>query len=174
MPTLDKMSTGDTDVDGSHGDGRQEMSIADAAEHLAVSERTIRRWIKSGTLQAYQVDTPNGPAWRVQVGGLPLHHPRHDARVDTPVKGAMSTVDVQGGQTVKGDEDETSALVTLLEDERRERVALAQRNEQLAGQVGFLQAKLQDAEHKIALLDAPKDEPGEVAERRPWWRFWGR
>jgi len=47
-------------------------------------------------------------------------------------------------------------------------------NQQLAGQVGFLQAKLQDAERTVALLMAPKDEPEPPAEpeRRPWWKRW--
>jgi len=53
---------------------------------------------------------------------------------------------------------------------------LTRRNEQLAGQVGFLQAKMQDQEQQIALLMAPKDEPAPELpaqpERRPWWKRW--
>jgi hypothetical protein len=52
---------------------------------------------------------------------------------------------------------------------------LASRNEQLAGQVGFLQAKVQEQDRQIALLMAPKDEPAEVTPAEPepkrsWWR----
>jgi hypothetical protein len=43
--------------------------------------------------------------------------------------------------------------------------------------VGFLQAKLQDAERQIALLSAPRDEAPSQAEpapaqprKAPWWR----
>ena len=41
---------------------------------------------------------------------------------------------------------------------------------ELAGRCGFYQAKLQEAEAKIALLEAPKSS----SERgsRPWWQFW--
>ena len=68
-------------------------------------------------------------------------------------------------------------VLEMLETERRSRDALEQRNEQLAGQVGFLQAKLQDAERQIALLSAPKDEapPIQLEPVQPsvlgrWWR----
>jgi hypothetical protein len=47
-------------------------------------------------------------------------------------------------------------------------------NQQLAGQVGFLQAKLQETERTVALLMVPKDdpapEPPAEPERRPWWK----
>ncbi len=51
---------------------------------------------------------------------------------------------------------------------------LQQANQQLAGQLGFTQAKLQEAERTVALLMAPKDgpapEPPAEPERRPWWK----
>ena len=48
-------------------------------------------------------------------------------------------------------------------------------NQQLAGQLGFVQAKLQDAEEQIRLLMAPKDEPAAEpapapVQRAPWWK----
>ena len=60
---------------------------------------------------------------------------------------------------------------------QRDNAALAQRNEQLAGQLGFVQAKLQDAEEQIRLLSAPKDAPApavqpEPVQRAPWWKRW--
>ena len=71
----------------------------------------------------------------------------------------------------------------LAEQLRRDNAALVQRNEQLAGQLGFVQAKLQDAEEQIRLLMAPKDEPApkepepapeRASEthppRRTWWQ----
>ena len=65
----------------------------------------------------------------------------------------------------------------VVEHLRHDNAQLASRNEQLAGQVGFLQAKLQDAERQIALLSAPKDD-APVAEPGPahpgllgrWWK----
>ena len=50
--------------------------------------------------------------------------------------------------------------------------AMAQRlyqdNLELAGRCGFYQAKIQELETKVALLEAPKVE----VTRKPWWRFW--
>ena len=62
---------------------------------------------------------------------------------------------------------ETLELVRLV-------ARLSQENQQLAGQLGFTQAKLQEAERTVALLMAPKDEPApEPAaepERVSWWK----
>jgi hypothetical protein len=60
---------------------------------------------------------------------------------------------------------ETLELVRLVD-------RLSRENQQLAGQLGFTQAKLQEAEKQIALLMAPKDDPEPPAEpeRRSWWR----
>jgi hypothetical protein len=71
------------------------------------------------------------------------------------------------------------AVIDELRQEYRHEIDRLQRdNQQLAGQVGFLQAKLQSAEERIKLLEAPKDEPvGErepAQQRRSWWqRFFG-
>ncbi len=43
-------------------------------------------------------------------------------------------------------------------------------NRQLAGQVGFLQAKLQDAQERIKLLEAPREPEPETAAKAPWWK----
>jgi hypothetical protein len=51
---------------------------------------------------------------------------------------------------------------------------LTQRNEQLAGQLGFTQAKLQEAERTVALLMMPTDEPAPEPPAQPervsWWK----
>ena len=138
------------------------VSLVEAAERLGVSERTVLRRIQKGMLPAYKIETPHGQAWRITLDSTP-----DSASPAAPAPPAKVSV--------RGDTHETQALLKLLEDERRERGALVQRNEQLAGQVGFLQAKMQDQDRQIALLMAPKDEPEpEPAqpERRPWWKRW--
>ena len=79
---------------------------------------------------------------------------------------------------------EVLKALDLAEQLRRDNARLVARNEQLAGQVGFLQAKVQDQERQIALLMPPKDEPTDVMpekapvepkppalpERVRWWR----
>ena len=143
------------------------VSLAEAAKRLGVSERTVLRRIQKGALSAYKVETLHGQAWRITLDSSP--DSASPASHVTPVKASVG-----------GDTNETSALVKLLEDERRERVALVQRNEQLAGQVGYLQRQVLEQQETIQrLLMAPKDEPGEPepqAEpvRVSWWRrLWG-
>ncbi len=67
------------------------------------------------------------------------------------------------------------AVIDELRQEYRDELEhLRRENQQLAGQLGFTQAKLQEAERTVALLMAPKDEPAPEPpaepERRPWWR----
>jgi len=50
------------------------VTIAEAAAHLGVSSDTVRRRIRRGDVQAMQVHTPNGPAWRVLMCGLCVCH----------------------------------------------------------------------------------------------------
>jgi len=137
------------------------VSLVEAAERLGVSERTVLRRIQKGMLPAYKIETPHGQAWRITLDSTP-----DSASPAAPVPPAKVSV--------RGDTHETQALLKLLEDERRERGALVQRNEQLAGQLGFTQAKLQEAERTVALLMAPKDEPAPEPpaepERVSWWR----
>jgi len=60
---------------------------------------------------------------------------------------------------IQVDSNKLLRLVEKLHDE----------NSQLAGQVGFLQAKLQDAQHQIKLLEGPK-EPEPERSKTPWWK----
>src|SRR5918992_5606010 len=48
------------------------LSLRDAARQLGLSDKTIRRRVKAGTLQARQAATLHGPAWEVWVdAGVP-------------------------------------------------------------------------------------------------------
>ena len=143
------------------------LSLAEAAEHLGVSERTVLRRIRKGQLQAHKADTPYGPGWRVTL--------------DISPDGAPSTVPTTpDNMPTTGDTAPTSPefmkMLEIVEEDRRLIDRLQRENQQMAGQLGFMQAKLQEAEKTIALLMAPKDEP--LAEPEPpadpvrvsWWR----
>ena len=55
-----------TDVGGTDLEGRGLwLTISEAAEHLRMSEITIRRGIKRGLFDATRVSTPHGPQWLV-------------------------------------------------------------------------------------------------------------
>ncbi len=153
------------------------LSVQEAADRLGVTAKTIRRRIKQGTLRSFKMPTSQGFEWRVQLD-------TQDGQVDaqpTPVGMHVDTQVVDRGVQVPTQSVAPTAEVLkaldLAEQLRRDNAALVARNEQLAGQVGFLQAKVQDQERQIALLMAPKDEPPEEPEplvmrepQRPWWK----
>ena len=142
------------------------VSVTEAAVLLGVSERTVWRRIKAGKLPT--VETADGVRVRL---------PADDRQVTDTAPGLTDTptdIDRQATDSLGG--PEVLALVQLVDRLQRE-------NQQLAGQLGFVQAKLQDAEEQIRLLSAPKEseisnaleksQPA-PAQRAPWWRrFFG-
>lgn len=49
------------------------ISVAEAAQRLGVSERTVRRRIKAGEIRAASIETPQGHTWHVDPASLPDH-----------------------------------------------------------------------------------------------------
>ncbi len=138
------------------------LSIEEAAESMSVSPATIRRRIKTGELAAFKRTTPYGFEWRI--GAVP-----ESIGLITTADHVVESPDHQGVESAdQTPEPEAVELRYLVEQ-------LTQRNEQLAGQLGFTQAKLQEAERTVALLMAPKDEPAPEPPAQPepkvsWWR----
>ena len=131
------------------------LTPAEAAVRLGVSERTVWRRIKAGKLDTEH--TLEGV--RVLLS---------DAVSVDDRQASVASDNVSDRATDSPQPELMKALEMMSE--------LTRRNEQLAGQVGFLQAKMQDQEQQIALLMAPKDEPAPELpaqpERRPWWKRW--
>jgi hypothetical protein len=170
----------------------ESMSVQETAEHLGLNEKTVRRRIHLGQISAIKVPRPQGFEWRVYLDGIPqptlepAPRPIHlntipealntqvdsspvqvDMHLDTPpvqVDTHLDTPPVQmdtqmGSSLIQMDTNELLRLVEKLHHE----------NSQLAGQVGFLHAKLQDAQQQIKLLEAPK-EPELERSKTPWWK----
>ncbi len=164
------------------------ISVQEAAEHLDLNEKTVRRRIHLGQIPAIKVPRPQGFEWRVYLDGIPqpileaATHPIHlnttpealntqadsspvqvDTQVDTPPVQMNTQVDTSrvhmDSSPIQMDSNELLRLVEKLHNE----------NSQLAGQVGFLQAKLQDAHHQIKLLEGPKELEPE-RPKTPWWK----
>jgi excisionase family DNA binding protein len=167
-----------------HADGS--LSVQEAAEVLGCSEKTIRRRIKAGSLTAHRLPTSQGYEWRVHVDGavdqvtsLPAvqvngqngHLPGDADQVDTNPSGQVDSAPAPPNEA--GNE----ALIKALDFAER----LQRENMELAGRVGFLQAKLQTAEEQILALNAgnaapeqheQSPDPPMRAASRPWWKFW--
>ena len=154
------------------------LSVQEAADCLGVTAKTVRRRIKQGTLRSFKMPTSQGFEWRVQLDP-------QDGHVDTRPSTLGDHVDIRevdSGVQVPTHPTapvaEVLKALDLAEQLRRDNAALVARNEQLAGQVGFLQAKVQDQERQIALLMEPQDEMADVTPEKPpvepervgWWR----
>ena len=96
---------------------------------------------------------------------------------DPPRPEAPDVPDVPDGQE-RPDAEAWMRLLAMVE-------TLQERNQVLAGQVGFLQAQRQMLEERVKLLQAPPDvevaqtqsAAPDLPERRPWWHpsrwLWG-
>ncbi len=173
-------------VDGS-------ISVSEAASQLGLSEKTIRRRIKAGSLPAFQVSTSQGFEWRVQVDGMSspgVQAPGQEAvqvdgtdsrQVDKESEPALlKALDLVARlQTEKTETAERlQAEIDRLQREKEEVFERLQREKtELAYQVGLIQGKLQAAESQILALSVPATtEPEEPADRAKasWWkRFLG-
>jgi excisionase family DNA binding protein len=143
----------------------QWLTLKEAAETMGCSVVTLRRMIKRNTVQARQVDTPNGRAWRVLSSSL-ISLPRvHVAQADH----SLITPPDQGPAML-----ELVRLVAQLQDDKA----------RMAQRIGFLEAQLSVSESRLSVLEAPKAEPVDVesaaaaeaapapATRRWWRRMW--
>ena len=120
---------------GSDGQGTTWVTIAEAAPILGCSVDTVRRRLKRGELEARQVHTQHGPTWEVCLGN---------------VRGDMPTVGSTPRQAA-GSADGAAILEALRLVGR-----LQEENRTLAGQVGYLQAQLDQAREQLRALEAPK------------------
>ncbi|HZA24377.1 MAG TPA: helix-turn-helix domain-containing protein [Dehalococcoidia bacterium] len=121
-----------------------QVTLAEAALRLQVSEKTVRRWVHNGKLQGTQVSTDRGFQWMVDIpDALP---------------------DPQAGS------GEASTELQLLRDMNallKDRLDMMDRElETKNNQIRELHILLQQAQ--IA-LPAPQS-----TQSLPWWQFWRR
>lgn len=137
----------------------QGLTIAEAAEALGLSERTIRRQIKSGKIKAELVLGRYGAEYRISgLGETAVARPRVD-------KTPASTLDKAPASAL--DKAPASALDKAIDktlDKALDMVkALQQEKAELYAQVAYWQAQFQRLEEQVKLLTEAK---------RPWWRRW--
>ena len=146
------------------------MSIHEAADYYGVTEKTIRRRLKSGKLPAFkQEDEWGGFEWRV----LRVDKGTHQVATGSLPLGSQNG---QGGlptatQADSGeDHGEAPQRHAVLLSALQLAAKLQHGNSQLSGQVGFLEAILQVAEDHIKLRSAPT----EPEQPNIWQRLFGK
>jgi len=152
------------------------LSLTDAAAQLGISERTVLRRIKDGTVDGRKIGEGRGGVWRIYLSVSDSQlAPVSDSPTNTPGTLSDSPTDEPGNVSASVSDSQTQPAQDMIRMVELVDKLQAQ-NQQLAGQLGFTQAKLQEAERTVALLMAPKDdtapEPPAEPERRPWWKRW--
>ncbi len=155
----------------------QRWTVKEAAQACGLSESTIRRRIKSGTMPAFQITTQYGVEWRVttldtSVEGTPTQQQRvqgrrvYTGRIER-VEGRQSRPPMDMARV---DTPNNAALqqALLAENACRDAERLQQQNVELAGRCGYLQARLEAAEKQVLALTAPPEM------ERPHTRWWKR
>ena len=134
------------------------MPIVDAAVALGLSEKTIRRRIKAGTLQANRVVTPQGHVWLVNVNGVASPPPGQSVQVSADER---QTAMIELTRSVAS--ELTRSLSTRIEE-------LVRENEQLRARLLSLHAPQPEP---MPTEPAPAAEAMLEPARRAWWRrFW--
>jgi hypothetical protein len=143
------------EVRGSRGEavGSMRITAREYAQWRGVTVRAVRMQLQKGKLPGVKELDPDTGAevWWVE---LPDPQEAVGSRSEAPMTLPGSAAE-DGGRSWEGH---------LIEQ-------LHQENLELAGRVGFLQAKLQEAETKLALREAPQPAP-QQAYQRAWWQFW--
>lgn len=121
-----------------------EWTLKEAAEHLGVSQNTIRNRIKTGELHGYKVIGSNGPEWRIT--------PPTDTLTNTPPK-------MEGLQTLlQVIETQTRQIETMTKQLDVNAVQL----KAAADVVTYLHEQLRDKDCQIKLLTDSEHRTG-------WW-----
>ncbi len=177
----------------SPAEGRQTggVSLQEAALQLDVSERTVRRLIREGEVQAYKQKATRGFVWRVVLdssseGQATTAAQQNGAQAGTsPAEGRQpgtSPADAEEPATMAAAAPELMKALEIIEDIRSENRAeldqLRQENKELTAAASHWQARAQEqerrathAEEQIKLLMAPKDEPiTDEPQPRRWWQ----
>ncbi len=131
-------------------------TIEEAAKALGVSEKTVRRRIKDGTIKADQILGKYGPEYRIPEAQIASLRDRAALVLLDDQQDTVPPIDAPPapGRSAGGGIPLDRALDMIRE--------LQSENERLAGQIGFLQAKLMDAEGKLRLLASSRPHV-------PWW-----
>lgn len=126
----------------------QGLTVAEAAKALGLSERTIRRQIKSGKIKAELVLGRYGEEYRIDLGEAAA--PGEGVRKDL-----SSALGYTPDKALDSAMDKALDMVKSLQQEKAE----------LYAQVAYWQAQCRHLEEQVKLLTEAK---------RSWWRRWLR
>ena len=127
-----------------HDDQAPSLTIAEYAEITGLSEKTVRRKVRQGTIAAVMVTGPYGPEYRIVQG---REAPSPPVPRQPPRSGQADSL--------PGQAPSLDSLVALVDRLSRENLELAGRCGFYQSEIQHLHAQLEDARAQIALLSAP-------------------
>jgi excisionase family DNA binding protein len=125
------------------------LTIAQAAEVLGVSTRTVRRFIKAGKLKAELVAGPFGEEYRIWE--IPEELRKTETKDNAPVQSSGQPPGQFLGQEVVQAPDQLTDIIRELQE----------KNLGLAAQLGAALERIRNLESQVKLL---------TAARQPWWK----
>jgi len=142
---------------------KDEYTIKEVAQALDISERTVRRRIKSGEIRAEKKPGPFGEQWMIPIEELEasysvedvvqLQRPLTPAKLQQVLMQALEERDQRLQEQLSDLQKAVDELVLVLErQEKARREWVEKRDRELMELVRQLQEERQD--------------------RRPWWRRW--
>jgi outer membrane murein-binding lipoprotein Lpp len=133
-------------------------TVATAADVLGITPESVRRRLRSGTLDGWQVDGPKGPEWRVVLprAGAPLPD-----IVEAPTADAHAIVEALRAH-VADLQGEVARLRADLDGARADAQAARAEVAARSADVG----RLVEALAALTTPALPQPAP------RPWWRIW--
>ena len=126
----------------------QSFTIAQAAEKIGVSTRTIRRYIKAGKLRADLVNGPFGEEYRIR------ELPEDLKKLETPEN--FTALDIRD-PFAGASQDALGVLRDLQE-----------KNLTLAAQLGAATERIRQLEGQLKTLTITDGQP----PKAPWWQKW--
>ena len=150
----------------------QGLSIAQAAEELGVSTRTIRRFIKAGKLKAELVNGTFGPEYRIQEipaelrKGTAVAEKEEQSEPSTAPPTSLAT-EAEIAMPAPPVETPDNILVMLKD--------LQEKNMMLAAQLGAATERIRNLETQVKQIAAPvvvvtPPTPTAPAVKKSWWQ----
>ncbi len=129
-------------------------TLDEAAQQLQISKATLRRWIKSGSIEAYlDKHGPHGPQWHIPDGAIVRRlHP------DQPIVEVLSPDNLHPMQTITVIKDTMIKVEETVEQLTRNQEHIA---ESMIGMHQELLAEVRQLQHHVAQLEAHP--------RHSWW-----